>query len=80
VVKGVAYVNLRTQARVALPDASTSCGRDQFFAQVESTVKKFSGVKSVVFALDGKPSDFYEWFELECPSELGARCSGKNFG
>jgi Sporulation and spore germination len=79
VVKGTAYVNFTTKASTSLNNAGTSCGRDQFFAQLEKTLGQFSEVKSVLFAIDSKPADFYSLLELVCPEELGASCSGNNF-
>jgi len=76
---GAAYVNLRNSIRESVSAASTSCGRDMFFAQVEETLKQFSSIKKVFFAIEGKPADFYDWMEIDkCPKELG-KCSGKNF-
>jgi spore germination protein GerM len=76
--KGTAYVNLKSTASQALNAASTSCGRDMFFAQVEKTLLQFPSVTKVFFAIEGKPEDFYDWMELECPQELG-KCNGKEF-
>jgi Sporulation and spore germination len=79
IVKGTAYVNFTTKASTSLNNAGTSCGRDLFFTQAEKTLGQFSEVKSVLFAIDSKPADFYSLLELECPEVLGTSCSGKNF-
>jgi spore germination protein GerM len=76
--KNSAYINLKSTARQPLSSASTSCGRDMFFAQIEKTLQHVSPVKNVFFAMDGKPTDFYDWMELECPEALG-KCEGKEF-
>jgi spore germination protein GerM len=76
---GIAYVNLKTGITESVNSASTSCGRDMFFAQIEKTLKQFPTVKKVFFAIEGKPADFYDWIGIgACPKELG-KCSGKNF-
>jgi Sporulation and spore germination len=79
VTKGIAFVNFNSKALTRLNNAGTSCGRDQFFTQMEKTLGQFPGVKSVLFAIDSKPADFYSLLELECPEDLGVACSGKNF-
>jgi Sporulation and spore germination len=79
VIKGVVYVNFTSKASSKLNNAGTSCGRDQFFAQMEKTLGQFLGVKSVLFAIDSKPADFYSLLELECPTVLGTACTGRDF-
>lgn len=77
---GAAYVNFRKSVRDAASGASSSCGSDAFYAQVEETLKQFPSIKNVFYAIEGKPEDFYSnWMQAgECPKELG-KCSGKNF-
>jgi spore germination protein GerM len=76
--KNSAYINLKSTAPQSLSMASTSCGRDMFFSQIEKTLQQVSSVKNVFFAIDGKPADFYDWMELECPKAIG-KCDGKEF-
>jgi Sporulation and spore germination len=78
-VKGNVYVSFTPKALTTLNNAGTSCGRDQFFAQMEKTLNQFPGVKNVVFAVDSKPADFYSLLELECPAMLGTECTGRDF-
>ncbi len=80
VKKGAAYVNFRESVKEAANGASSSCGSDAFYAQVEKTLKQFPAVKKIFYAIEGKPEDFYSnWMQVgECPKELGS-CSGKNF-
>jgi Sporulation and spore germination len=79
VVKGYAYVNLRKSLRTKLSAVSASCGRDMFFAQIEETLKRSSGVKKVFYAIEKNPRAFYEWTEIgQCPQEL-PKCSNRNF-
>jgi len=68
VVEGTAYVNLK-DIREIIPNASTSCGSAQFLAEVETTLKQYSAVKTVVFAIEGKPATFYEWLQIGCSAE-----------
>jgi hypothetical protein len=79
ILKGTAYVNFNSKASTTLNNAGTSCGRDQFFTQMEKTLGQFSGVKTVLFAIDSRPADFYSLLELECPEALGSSCSAKDF-
>lgn len=77
--KGAAYVNFRDDIRFAVGGASSSCGSETFYAQVEQTLKQFPNVKKIFYAIEGKPKDFYDWMQVgECPKEL-KNCSGKNF-
>jgi spore germination protein GerM len=74
-----AYVNLSKDIKQSVSGASTSCGSNTFFAQVEETLKQFPTVKNVYYAIEGKPQDFYDWVQIgECPKELG-NCCGKEF-
>lgn len=76
---GAAYVNLRATVKQSVSAASSSCGREMFFAQVDSTLKQFRSVKRVFYAIDGKPTDFYAWMEMaRCPKALTA-CSATHF-
>lgn len=63
-----AYVNLK-DVRQIIPNASASCGSAEFFAEMESTLKQFPSIKKVVFAINGKPSVFYEWLQVGCTPE-----------
>jgi len=77
--RGAAYINFRENTKDILNGASSSCGSEAFFAQVEKTLKQFPTVKKVFYAIEGKPEDFYDWMQIgECPKEL-KNCSGKNF-
>jgi spore germination protein GerM len=76
---GAAYVNFSSNIQTSVSNASASCGRDMFFAQIENTLKQFPNIKKVFYAIEGKPTDFYDWIGIgECPKEL-RKCSGKNF-
>ncbi len=79
VSKGTAFVNFTKKASTTLNSAGNSCGREQFFAQMEKTIGQFPNVKTVLYAIDSKPADFYSLLELECPTVLSGSCSGKNF-
>jgi spore germination protein GerM len=61
-----AYVNLE-DIRQIIPNVSSSCGSAEFLAEVETTLKQFSGVDKVIIAINGKPSVFYEW--IGCAKE-----------
>lgn len=77
--KGAAYINFRESIKEAANGASSSCGSETFYAQVEETLKQFPTVKKIFYAIEGKPEDFYDWMQVgECPKEL-KNCSGKNF-
>jgi hypothetical protein len=65
---GTAYVDL-TDIRQIIPNVSASCGSAQFLAEVETTLKQFESVKKVIIAIDGKPSNFYEWIQIGCAKE-----------
>jgi hypothetical protein len=63
-----AYVNLE-DIRQIIPNVSSSCGSAEFLAEVETTLKQFSGVDKVIIAINGKPSVFYEWIQIGCAKE-----------
>ncbi len=77
-----AYVNLKADTFSILSgNVSTSCGGSQFMSEMETTLLQFPGIKKVFFAIEGKPEEFYEFLQGECPQELerGKRCDGSNF-
>jgi len=77
-----AYVNLKPETFSILSgNVSTSCGSSQFMSEMETTLLQFPSIKKVFFAIDGKPEDFYEFLQGECPRELerGTKCDGSNF-
>ncbi|MGQ9675961.1 MAG: GerMN domain-containing protein [Chloroflexota bacterium] len=67
---GTAYVNL-ADIRQIIPNASTACGSAQFFAETEATLKQFSTIQRVVYAIDGRPTTFYEWMQIGCDDAIG---------
>ena len=75
-----AYVNLRDlTATSSIGNFTTSCGGSNFFGQVESTLKQFTTIGKVFFAIEGDPSLFYDWMQIgECPKEL-KNCDASNF-
>ncbi len=68
VKNGTAYVDLK-DLRQMIPNASTSCGSAEFFAEVETTLQQFPTIAKVIFAIDGKPATFYEWMQIGCYEE-----------
>lgn len=75
-----AYVNFKSNAFSVLSgNISTSCGSSQFISEMEKTLLQFPSIKKVFYAIDGKPQDFYEHLQGECPDELGKKCDGSNF-
>jgi hypothetical protein len=75
-----AYVNLRDPTLTPVTgNFTTSCGGSNFFGQVDNTLKQFSSIKKVFFAIKGDPSLFYGWMQIgECPREL-KNCDASNF-
>ena len=65
IVRQTAYVDLH-DIRPVLPGTSSSCGSAEFFAEVQSTLRQFPSVRRIVFAIDGKPREFYDWMQAEC--------------
>ncbi|HKP35701.1 MAG TPA: GerMN domain-containing protein [Pyrinomonadaceae bacterium] len=76
----IAYVNLSDPTLTpSMGNFTTSCGGSNFFGQVEKTLKQFPSIKTVVFAINGDPSLFYDWMQIgECPKEL-KNCDASNF-
>lgn len=65
---GTAYLNLK-DLRPMVPEAGSSCGSEQFKAQVEQTLKQFPAVDNVTYAINGSPRTFYEWMQAGCTEE-----------
>ncbi len=76
----IAYVNLRDLTAVgSVGNFTTSCGGSNFDGQVETTLKQFPTIRKAVYAIEGKPQDFYDWMQVgECPKEL-KNCDASNF-
>lgn len=62
---GIAYVDLHDR-RQELRGATSSCGRAEFFTQIQRTLGQFPTIERIVFAIEGQPRVFYDWMELEC--------------
>lgn len=74
-----AYVNFKPEVFSILSGSvTTSCGGALFISEMEKTLLQFPSVKKVFFAVDGKPADFYEHMQGDCPEEL-KNCDGSNF-
>ncbi len=75
---GIAYLDWK-DIRTVIPNASTSCGSASFFAPVEATLEQFPTVTKVIQAIDGNPSDFYEWMQIGCSAENN-NCDATPYG
>ncbi|MBI2410553.1 MAG: GerMN domain-containing protein [Candidatus Kerfeldbacteria bacterium] len=60
-----AYVDLN-DIRTILPNANASCASQEFFASTDLTLKQFSGVQKVIYAINEDPTAFYEWMQIGC--------------
>ncbi|MFO7942988.1 MAG: GerMN domain-containing protein [Anaerolineales bacterium] len=64
--RNTAYVNLE-DIRSMIPGVSSSCGSQEFFAEVKETIQaQTPGVEKVLYAIEGDPEPFYEWVQLGC--------------
>jgi hypothetical protein len=72
----IAYVDLK-DIRQLIPNASSSCGSAQFLSEMTNTLKQFSSIERVVFAIEGNPITFYEWLQLDC--NANNNCDAKPF-
>lgn len=73
----IAYVDLK-DVRQLIPNASSSCGSAQFLSEMTNTLKQFVSIEKVVFAIEGNPTTFYEWLQLDCNAENN-NCDVKPF-
>jgi spore germination protein GerM len=64
----IAYVDFK-DIRNIIPNASSSCGSAQFFAEIEETLKQFRTIDSVMYAINGDPEPFYEWMQIGCTQD-----------
>lgn len=60
------YINF-TDIRSLISQAGASCGGAHFFSEINKTVKQFSTIDNIIFAIDGDPAMFYEWTQRGCP-------------
>nr|NLI50083.1 hypothetical protein [Propionibacterium sp.] len=59
------YINL-ADIRTVIPNASTSCGSASLLAQLRTTAQQAGMTPRVLFAINGKPTLFWEWLQLAC--------------
>ncbi|MEK7580406.1 MAG: GerMN domain-containing protein [Patescibacteria group bacterium] len=71
------YVDL-IDIRPIIPNASSSCGSAEFLSEIENTLKQFPEIEKIIFAINEKPSDFYEWIQVGCDKQLN-NCDEKPF-
>ena len=72
-----AYIDL-VDVRPLMPAVSASCGRQAFFAEVETTLRHVQPLERVIYAIEGDPAPFYEWVQLAC-SEANDHCDRSPF-
>lgn len=72
-----AYVNLE-DLRSVIPNASSSCGSQSFLSEMKKTLTQFPEIKRVIFAINGRTNDFYEWLQIGCGAENDG-CNNKPF-
>ncbi len=71
----IAYINLK-DIRNIIPNISSSCGSQQFMAEIEQTLLQFPKVEEVYYAINGEPETFYNWIQMGC---LGDACNSDAF-
>lgn len=75
---GVAFLNFKKIVFEKLGNTTSSCGGG-FYSSIESTLKQFPTIKTVVYAVEESTTDFYDWVQVgECPHPKRL-CSAKNF-
>ena len=74
----VAFLDFKKVVFEKLGNTTSSCGGG-FYPSIEATLKQFSSIREVVFAVEGNTNDFYEWVQVgECPYSKKI-CSAANF-
>ncbi|NND12796.1 MAG: GerMN domain-containing protein [Acidimicrobiia bacterium] len=63
--EGELVVDFR-DVRVALSNASTSCGSESLLAQLNGTVFQFDSIERVRYELEGSCDQFFNWLQREC--------------
>ncbi len=71
------YVDL-DDLRSVIPGASSSCGRESFFAQIEQTLAQLRPAHRILLAIEGDPRVFYDWMEIAC-DEANDFCDRRGF-
>lgn len=75
---GVAYVNFSRIVYEKLGNTTSSCGSG-FYSTIDATLKQFSTIKTIVYAIEGSTADFYDWQQVgECPFTK-KQCAKSNF-
>ncbi len=75
---GIAYVNLKHDFTSIVSGVSSSCGGAEFLAEMTQTLKQFSTIKDVVFAIDANVAWFYRFLQLDCPP-VSNKCDNSSF-
>jgi hypothetical protein len=63
---GLAHADFKDFSRV-IPNASSSAGSAALLAELDTTLKQFSSVKSTVYSFNGNVAAFYEWLQMSPP-------------
>ncbi len=63
------YVDLKSEMKTEIPNATSSCGSAQFLASLDNTLEAL-GFTRVYYNFDGNPVEFYSWLQLSCPVEI----------
>lgn len=75
---GVAYVNFTDRLVTQMGNATSSCGSESFFSEIETTLEQFPTIKRVYYAVNGDANEFYGWVQVgDCP--YGKHCAKTNF-
>lgn len=66
---GILYVNFSESIK-QINSLNSSCGIGSFLSQVTSTIRPFSDIRDIRFAINSNPADFYEWMQLGCQTDF----------
>jgi hypothetical protein len=66
IANGLAHADFKDFSRI-IPNASSSAGSEALLAELDTTLKQFSSVKSIVYSFNSDVAAFYEWLQMSPP-------------
>jgi spore germination protein GerM len=77
-----AYLDLDA-AFLEINNVSTTCGGSMTLASIEATLKQFTTVEEIRYAIEAEPATFYDFMQIGCPRprprSAGDRCDPAPF-
>lgn len=70
IASGVAHADFKDFSKI-IPNASSSFGSAALMAELDTTLRQFSSVRSTMYSFNGDDRAFYDWLQMAPPAEAG---------